>query len=125
MEENKPANPSTTLEEAALLEAQLTEYAKDLQDLFLEYRDLSQASHQTLEMFQRRAHEVSALNDFLRKRMAELFELEAAHEALVEQLDRILYRIQPAAARESVQDIIWEARKTLERLREGRKRPAS
>ncbi len=121
MQEQRPTPSSASQEEAALLEAQLASYARDLQDLFLEYKGLSQASQQTLELFQRRAKEVSALNDFLRSRLAELLELETAYETLLEQLDSVLYRVQPTQVREVVQEWIREGRNSLERIRERRR----
>ncbi len=121
MQEQRPSPSNAAQEEAALLEAQLASYARDLQDLFLEFKDLSHASQQTLELFQRRANEVSALNDFLRRRMAELMEVETAYEALLENLDSIVYRLQPTQTREVVQEWLQEGRNNLERLRERRR----
>lgn len=121
MQEQHPSPLNAAQEDAALLEAQLTNYARDLQDLFLEFKGLSQASQQTLELFQRRANEVSALNDFLRRRMAEIRDLETAYEALLENLDSLVYRIQPTQTREMVQEWIQEGRNNLERLRERRR----
>ena len=99
------------------IEDQLVKYAKDVNELFLAHRNLEKTATETHRVLQLRAREVAALNEFLQRRLAELFQLEAEHEALLDQLERTLDRIQPAHLRELAEKWVTDGRQLLTRVR--------
>lgn len=104
------------------IEEQLARYAKDMTELFSAHKRLEQTAGDTNRLLQMRAHEVGALNEFMRNRLAELFQLEAAYDSLLEQLERNLDRVEPQAIKQAVQKWVIDGRSLLSQIRSQRMR---
>ena len=107
-------------ENEADLEEQLARYAKDLQELFLERVKLEKNSTESQRLVQLRSGEISALNDFVRRRLEELFELQTAYAKILDQLEGTLNWIEPPKTRETIRNWVLDARPLLRKIQEGR-----
>ena len=115
------SSPNDSIREnEADLEEQLARYAKDLQELFLERMKLEKNSTESQRLVQLRGGEISALNDFVRRRLEELFDLQAAYAKLLDQLEGTLDWIQPPQTRETIRKCVLDARPLLRKIQDGR-----
>ena len=111
---------SSALEEPSEIsvEEQLANYAKDINQLFLAHRRVEETAKESLRSLQLREREVSALNKFLQRRLAEMFELEVEYEILLDQLEQNLDQIEHLWDRALAEKWISDGRSVLKKLRD-------
>ncbi|MDP6453503.1 MAG: hypothetical protein QF898_09365 [SAR202 cluster bacterium] len=102
------------------IEAQLTQYAKDLQELYRGKTSAEQTAASSKQQANLRSHEINALNKFLQGRLGEMFQLEAEYESLLDSLAGVVDNVQPPILRRTVQTWIDHGRGVLDELRNAR-----
>ena len=102
------------------VEAQLAQYARDLQELYKGRKDLERTAADTQQQFLLRSHEVAALNKFLQGRLGEMFQMEAEFETLLDGLESVVESIQPAMLRTTIRSWVEHAKEVLEKIRSQR-----
>ncbi len=101
-----------------LIEDQLLRYARDLKELFFERRNLEDTAAQTKEQAQLRTREVVALNNFIRQRLLELFELEQEYRLTLQRLEGIVADVYPASARDTIRQCIADGQRLFQQMKD-------
>ena len=117
VDEQLSRNSQTAQTTDPTVEAQLAQYATDLQELYKGRKDLERTAADTQQQFLLRSHEVAALNKFLQGRLGEMFQMEAEFETLLDGLESVVESIQPAMLRTTIRAWVEHAKQVLEKIR--------
>jgi hypothetical protein len=102
------------------IEEQLTQYARDLQELYQGKTTAERIAAVSEQQANLRSHEINALNKFLQGRLGEMFQLEAEYESLIDSLAAVVDNIQPPILRRTLQTWVDHGREVMDDLRNSR-----